>query len=149
MATAPNYPLRDPIGNYNFSISIGSVIAGNFKEMSGLSVSRAVNDYREGHEATLQPRKIPGLRSLSNVTLKRGFIEEQELWSWCEMNRHEKNFKQDVDLVVFNDQFDEIARWTLKNAWPTRWSAPSFDATSTGLAMEEIELAFDDVALVQ
>lgn len=148
MAT-PSYPLRDPIGNYNFTVEIGSVIQGNFKEMSGLSVSRAVNDYREGHEATLQPRKLPGLRSLSNITLKRGLVDGKEIWSWFEKKRTDADFRQDIDIVVFDDQFAEVARWSLKGAWCVRWSAPSFDATATSLAMEELELAFNDIALVE
>lgn len=137
---------RDPIGNYNFSIVIGAVIQANFKEMSGLSISRAVNDYREGHEATLNPRKIPGLRSLSNITLKRGMVDGQECWDWFGKTRNVDNFKQDIDIVVYDDEFNEVCRWSLKDAWPVRWNAPSFDATATGLAMEELELAYNDIA---
>jgi phage tail-like protein len=139
--------MRDPIGNYNFAVEIGSVIQGNFKEMSGLSISRAVNDYREGHEGTLQPRKLPGLRSLSNITLKRGMVDGEEIWKWFEKKRTDDGFRQDVNIVVYDDQFEQVARWTLTGAWCVRWSAPSFDATATSLAMEELEIAFNDIAL--
>ncbi|MCA9540608.1 MAG: phage tail protein [Myxococcales bacterium] len=144
---ANSYPTRDPIGNYNFAIQIGSIIQGNFKELSGLSASRAVNEYREGHEPNLEPRKLPGLRSLANITLRRGLVDGREIWNWFEKKRTDKDFKQDVDVVVFDDAFEEIARWQLKDAWPVRWSAPGLDATSTALAMEELELAFSQIAL--
>lgn len=35
--------------------------------------------------------------------------------------------------------------WRLVKAWPRRWSGPAFDARESGVAFEELELAFDDL----
>jgi phage tail-like protein len=38
-----------------------------------------------------------------------------------------------------------VNSWRLDRAWPCRWSGPSFDAVTSGIAYEELELAFDDL----
>ena len=38
-----------------------------------------------------------------------------------------------------------VNSWRLERAWPCRWSGPSFDATGNDLAIEELELAYDDL----
>jgi phage tail-like protein len=38
-----------------------------------------------------------------------------------------------------------VNSWRLDGAWPRRWSGPSFDAATSGVAVEELELAYDDL----
>jgi phage tail-like protein len=38
-----------------------------------------------------------------------------------------------------------VNSWRLVRAWPCRWSGPDFDAQGSEIALEELELAFDDL----
>jgi len=42
----------------------------------------------------------------------------------------------------------QIARYTLTNAFPTKWEAPDFDASSNELAIETIEIAHEGLRLI-
>jgi len=41
----------------------------------------------------------------------------------------------------------EKIRWNVKNAWPSKWTGPSFDATSDALAIETLELTHEGVVV--
>ena len=47
--------------------------------------------------------------------------------------------------MLRNDTGDEQIRWNLKNAFPTKWSGPSFDATGEAVAIETLELTHEGV----
>ncbi|MCB9761861.1 MAG: phage tail protein [Alphaproteobacteria bacterium] len=136
-----DFPVREPINVYNFTVEIGSIIQGNFREASGLDRSRSVIEYREGHERQPYVRKLPGFESTSNVSLKRGMVDGKELWDWFHKNPKDADFRQDVDIVLYDDAFNEVVRWTLKDAFPTKWTGPSLNASGTEMALEELELA--------
>lgn len=38
-----------------------------------------------------------------------------------------------------------VNSWRLDGAWPCRWSWPSFNASGNDVAIEELELAYDDL----
>ncbi len=48
-----------------------------------------------------------------------------------------------VEIRQLDDDFEPVSSWVLESAWPCRWAGPLFDANATGIAMEEIELAFE------
>ncbi len=56
-------------------------IAADFAKCSGLDFSQDPIDYREGPDP-LNVRKLPGLIKYSNIVLKWGLSDDQELWEW-------------------------------------------------------------------
>ena len=38
-----------------------------------------------------------------------------------------------------------VNSWRLEGAWPCRWSGPSLNALGNDVAIEELELAYDDL----
>jgi phage tail-like protein len=40
---------------------------------------------------------------------------------------------------------DTIQTWKLKSAWPLRWAGPRYDALHGGVALEELELVFQEL----
>ena len=60
--------------------------------------------------------------------------------------------KNDRRLVTIH-QLDSaggriVNSWRLEGAWPCRWSGPAFNAAGNDIAMEELELAYDDLVWV-
>src|SRR5674476_1041725 len=41
-----------------------------------------------------------------------------------------------------------VNSWRLEGAWPCRWSGPSLHALGNDVAIEELELAYDDLVWV-
>lgn len=48
--------------------------------------------------------------------------------------------RKTVVITLMDDEMQEVASWQLEKAWPTKYSAPDFNATSNGVAIESLEL---------
>ena len=87
---------------------------------------------------------------LPTIVLRRALGRSSELYDW------RRRIADGIDdrRVVTITQLDgpggrAVNTWRLAGAWPRRWSGPAFDASETGLAYEELELAFDDLVWLQ
>lgn len=135
----------DPYGGYNFYVEWDGIIHAGFRECDGLDSKQTATEYREGTDP-LTKRKLPGLVSYSNITLKRGITDNQELWTWRESVMKGTIVRRNISIVLMDDAGAEKLRWNLTNCWPTSWSGPTFNATSDDVAIEQLELAHEGLA---
>ncbi len=135
----------DPFGAYNFKVELGGVIQAQFKTCAGLDTTRTPIKYREGTDANLAQRQLGGLVAVSNITLAHGLTSESSLWDWYSDVSKGTIARRDISIILFDDLQTERVRWTVKLAWPTKWTGPSFDATSDAVAIETLELAHEGV----
>jgi phage tail-like protein len=42
-----------------------------------------------------------------------------------------------------------FSSWRLEGAWPCRWSGPALNALGSDVAMEELEIAYDDLVWLE
>lgn len=136
----------DPYGGYNFYVEWNGIIHAGFRECSGLSSSQRAVEYREGTDPTTV-RKIPGLNSYNNITLKRGTTNNGELWQWRQSIMKGNVDRREVSIVILDETGTEKIRWNLTNCWPTTWSAPDLNATSDEVAIETLELVHEGVTV--
>jgi len=118
-----------------------------FRSVSGLSIETEVVEFREGGENGAV-HKIPGRVKYPNIVLKLGFAGASDLQKWA-FRIAAGQFEHKNGTIVMSDQKGQVvARYTLTNAWPTKWSGPDFDATSNDVAIETIEIAHEGLRLV-
>jgi phage tail-like protein len=87
----------------------------------------------------------PGHR-LVPVVLRRALTASTDLYEWRRQVVAGRDDRRDVTIRQLSAPGGRIVnQWRLVNAWPCRWSGPSFDALNDGIAFEEIELMFDDL----
>ncbi len=134
----------DPYGAYNFRVEIDGIDRAGFQEVSGLDSSQDAIDYREGTDP-LHSRKLPGVNTYSNVTLKRGITDDSQLWDWRKKAIDGKVERKHLSIVLMNDAGDEKQRWNVFHAWPTKWEGPSFNASGNDVAIETLELVHEGV----
>jgi phage tail-like protein len=137
----------DPYRVYNFWLEIDGINRAGFRECSGLDSTQDPIEYREGNE-TLTVRKLPGLVKYSNISLKWGITDDAELWDWRKkaMDKgNDKELRKNVSIVLADDTGEEKVRWNLSNAWPTKWTGPSFNATGNEVSIETLEIAHEGV----
>ena len=72
----------DPFRTFNFRVEIDGLNVGSFRECSGLTADGTAVEYREGTDVANTVRKLSGLNSYGNVTLRRGYTPNRELWDW-------------------------------------------------------------------
>lgn len=139
-----------PLKKYNYRVQVDNIDVAGFSEVSGFDASVDVIEYREGTEAINSPRKMPGLTKYGNVTLKWGMTESLSFYEWVAgIASGEKATAEDrvQDIVIYlqDDAHSDSASWTLINAWPCKYTAPDFNASSSEIAFESVELAFEEM----
>ena len=134
----------DPYRGFNFLVEIDGIAQAGFQEVSGLDTSTPSIDYREGNDPN-HVRKIPGMNQYTPVTLKRGITDSDELFKWRQTVVDGKAQRRNGSIVLLDDTGAEKLRWNFLNAWPSKWTGPSFNATSATLAIETLELTHEEL----
>jgi phage tail-like protein len=137
----------DPYRSFNFQLEIDGVPLGAFSECSGLSAEGDAVDYREGTDMSPSVRKLVGLRSFSNISLKRGYTADKSLWTWFNNIVNGIPDRRDVTIVLMDEQRMPVLRWYAENAWVNKIEAPSFNASGNEVAMESVELVHEGVTI--
>lgn len=137
---------KDPYQGYRFRLEIDGITYGGFRECSGLDSTQDPVEYRDGtDEPTV--RKLAGLVKYSNISLKRGVLDTSELWDWrkgiMEGNIVKNKLRKSGSIILMDDAGDEKRRWNFRNAWPTKWTGPTFNATTNDVALETLDLAHE------
>jgi phage tail-like protein len=78
--------------------------------------------------------------------LRRALTTSPDLFEWRRRIVHGADDRREVVIQQLDGPSGHVTNsWRLRNAWPSRWSGPSFDANGSGIAYEELEIVFDDV----
>lgn len=91
---------------------------------------------------------LPGERShrYATIVLRRALSQATELFDWRRNILQGKADRREVTIQQLASAGGEVVNaWRLEGAWPCRWSGPSFDAAVTAVAIEELELAYDEL----
>lgn len=137
----------DPYRGYNFRVEIDNSAVAAFSEVSGLSFDIEPVEYREGNELQLHPRKLPGLRKFGNITLKRGFTDNTELFEWYRTTLNGSVDRRNGAIILRDEDHNDVLRWNFSNGWVTKYEGPTFNATSNDVVIESLELAVERVEL--
>ncbi len=136
----------DPYRVYSFRVEIDGITRAGFRECTGLDSGQDPIDYREGTDShTL--RKLPGLLKYSHITLKWGISDDHEFWDWQKQAADGKVQRKNGSIILVDDTGAEKKRWNFREGWPTKWSGPSFNATSNEVAIETLEIVHEGVSL--
>ncbi len=135
----------DPYAAFNYLVEIDGITSAGFSECSGLDTETDVIDYREGNDE-ITVHKQPGLKKFSNITLKRGFTDNTELWEWRLKVMDGDVERKNVSIVLLDEAKTEKLRWNLKDAWPSKWTGPDLKASSSDIAIETLEFCHEGAA---
>jgi phage tail-like protein len=142
----------------------GSDAIAGFQTVSGLREETEVTEYREGNDPSTM-RKLPGLTSFDNITLEKGVALDAFFRIWRnEIYEAARGldgvmapnlsmggsgagaFRADLDIDLFEKGTNfafASARWAVKDAWPNSLEYGDFDATSSDVLLETLELAHE------
>ena len=143
---------------FKFIVEIDNVAFAGFQKCSALEAEVAKIEYSEG--GTLIPNKSAGRITVSDLTLERGATSDGDLFNWFKTvvdqtadagggaggfgsGLKEPDFKRDLDIVQLDRDGDELRRWTVTGAWPTKFSGGEWDNESDENVIESVTLAID------
>jgi phage tail-like protein len=143
--------ITDPWLGFSFAVEISGIQEARFTECSGFEAKLDVEEYKEGG-LNDYVHKLPGRRSFSNLTLKRGVISSLDLWEWLHRvttKSQKKDEKKNMSVVLYNAKAEEVLRWNLIAAYPIKWSAPSMQTDQSSVLVESLELAYQEFTIVK
>ena len=136
-----------PHGKFNYKVEIDGLEAGGFSEVTGFDASIDVIEYREG-DMTQTPLKIPGLKKYGNITLKQGLVDSMVLYEWMTAGLEGDVERKTLTITLLDIAGSPAASWQIINAWPGKYTAPDFNATSSEVAIESLEIAHEGMTRV-
>jgi phage tail-like protein len=140
----------DPYRGFRFKVQIDGITKAGFREVSGLDMGTDAVDYRDGDEET-RLRKLAGLQKFSNITLKRGITQDQDLYKWRSMvmDGKIKDARKNGQIIVLDDEGNEAAEWTFTEGWPTKLTGPTLNATANEVVVDVLEIAHEGTKRVK
>jgi len=136
----PNRRAHDHIGQFNFKVEVEGVTVGAFKNVEGLDSETEVVEYQDGDDIIL--RKRPGRTKYSNLTLKRGYINTDELWNWRKKVIEGKVERKSGSVILCADDGSEVMRYNFFEACLQSGRA-SASMQGGDVTVEEVELAIE------
>ena len=143
---------EDPYPGLNFEVILngvsddGGAVKGSFAEVSGLESEIPAIEYRNGSE-DITMRKIPGLVKHVNVVFKRGVIGDLAFWNWVVEAMNGKVRRVEGSILLLDENRQEVMRWNIKRAWPTKYTGPGLNAKNNEIAMETLEVAHEGLTI--
>lgn len=129
-------------GRFRYKVEIDGLEAGGFSEVTGFDASIDVMEYREG-DMVQTPMKIPGLKKYGNITLKKGLADSIVLYEWIIVGVDGPVERKTITITLLDEAEEAVASWMVINAWPIKYTAPDFNATSSEVAIESLEIAHE------
>ncbi|MCA9526239.1 MAG: phage tail protein [Myxococcales bacterium] len=126
----------DHVGNFNFIVEVDGISAGAFKNVDGLSAEVSIVEYQDGNDLVL--RKRPGRTKYGDITVKRGYVEDNSLFNWFMRGVEGKIERKSVSIILLNSAGDEVVRYNLFETWPSKWKGFTLDGKADDAAVEEI-----------
>lgn len=139
-----NYPLT----KFSFLVEWGDARLG-FTEVTGLECAVEPIEYREGSSKTFSKLKMPGMETLSNVTLKRGtFQGDTGFYDWYNTIQMNTAERRDVIVKLLNENLEPTMVWRMVNCFVVKYQASELKADGNEAAIETLEVAHEGCKLV-
>lgn len=128
-------------------LDIAGLFLGGFSEVNGLDAMMSIETLQEGG-VNDRVHRLPGRFDYSNITLTKGVGFTDDLWNWQEGWAKGEGVRKTVFILLANSFRVPLKIWAAERAMPVRFTGPVFNASSSALAIEKLELAHDKLTLI-
>ena len=136
-----------PIPVFHFTVDWGGINVG-FSEVTGLTQEIQLIEYRDGKSPDYNTVKMPGLRKVANIVMKRGISKgDNEFFKWLNTVKLNTIERRDLTINLLNENHEPVVTWKVLQAWPLKVEGPALKATGNEVAVESIELAHEGITL--
>ncbi len=130
---------------FELKLTPKSTPIGYFTEVSGLAVEIETMTYNEGGRND-SVHKLPTRMKHPNLVLKRGVTAVKDLQQWAQESFMGPQRKE-ITLTMYNQQLEKLRTWSFKNAYPVKWTGPTFNVGQAAVATEALEIVHDGIQI--
>lgn len=131
----------------SFLVEVDQVEIGRFMEITGLEVTVQTEDVEEGGQNSFV-HKLPGRMTWPNIVLKRGITQNDSLIEWLNKASGERFgsngnvlTRLTAAITLLGAGGKRLRTWEFDNVFPVKWTGPNFNAASSDVAVEQLEIA--------
>ncbi|WP_076591371.1 phage tail protein [Herminiimonas arsenitoxidans] len=136
-----------PLPKFYFQVKWDSQVM-SFQEVSGLDMQSEEIKYRHGDNPEFSVIKMPGMKKVGNVTMKKGIIKsDNKFWDWFNQIKMNTIKRVSVTISLLDEAGKPTMVWTLVNAWPTKITGTDLKAEGNEVAIETIEIAHEGIII--
>lgn len=161
MAIKNSSELYYPLTKMNFLVSVDEVQGvAAFSEVTGIDATVDVIEFRQGNSHSLAPVKIQGLVKHGNITLKMGYTRAQAFKDWvikCVDEHRGETPRRNITIEMIDinggvpsaivEAPTSNLIWVLKDAWVTKYTGPDLNASASEVAIESVEIAYEEITI--
>lgn len=137
---------NDPFAQFNFIVELDGIQVAGFTEVGGIATESDMIEYREGAD-TPTVRKLPGLLTYTNITLKKGYTTNTELWDWRKTTLDGVTERRGGSIILLDEARQPVLRWNFVSGWVSKYEGPPLNSTTNETAIESIEIAHEGMEL--
>lgn len=136
-----------PMPKFYFQVKWDSQVM-SFQEVTGLDIQSEEIKYRHGDSPEFSVIKMPGLKKVGNVTMKKGvFKGDNKFWDWFNQIKMNTIKRVPVTISLLDETGAPTMVWTLANAWPTKITGTDLKAEGNEVAIETIEIVHEGLTI--
>jgi len=135
----------DPDVPYRYMLEIGGISTARFNEVQGLKSVSSYQSIREGGNNFFE-MSLVNPNKFEDLVIKKGFYSTgSEFYKWMrELHVKTKKIQRvDMQLVMLNDKYDEVGRFSIYKAFPVEYEGPGFNSTAKDITFESIKIHYD------
>jgi len=140
-----------PILNYRYLVEISGLIVAGFSEVSGLEQEIETEEFQEGGSDFIH--HFPKAIKHSNLVLKRGLSTSDELRKWYQEVLKAIKYGSAIPkssivyITILGPNGEASTRFSIKEAYPIKWSGPHLNASGSEVAIETLELVHEGLEI--
>jgi len=134
-----------------FLVEIDGKTQASFNECTIPDLSSEPVDFRNGGDPQTG-KKIPGLIKYSNLSLKYGITYSMDLYNWFNeaiLDEKTNLSHKNISVILKNELNQEVSRWDFSNCLPSKYDAPDLKADGDEIAIETLEIVFEQMTRVK
>ncbi len=133
-----------PVG-FSFWVSFeisNSPIDIAFQDVSGIGMELQTEDIVEGGENRFT-QKLPTRAGYTPLVLKRGLVVQSEVTDWIRDAIENLTIRPATIIVaLLNEKREPLTAYRFLNAYPLKWNISNFNAESSSIVIESMELYY-------
>lgn len=128
-----------------FTVDVGNTNLGTWSKCKGIDVHFDVAKYQEGGQPGANwnyTHYATGRATYEKITLTRAVTQKASaaLMKWLSQQASSPAQAQPATITLLDANGKEVTHWTFQEAFPTKYTGPTFDASAANVATEELEL---------
>ncbi|OKH99811.1 phage tail protein [Streptomyces sp. CB02923] len=141
----------DSFSSSTFAIELGEGAVETVQSVSGLQLEQDVVEIRQvSPTGELIRRKQPGARRTGEITITRGMDKSTAFTDWIRatlVDTDPDTTRRSITIALKDAKKQTVRRIHLSNAWASRWEGPSFGASGSGSATEQVTITYEDITV--